>query len=316
MTTLKVLCLRALQNIITMIVRPYVVREFPGWGKVYATLVGDYKRDWLWVAASTKIMRGKVHGYVMHLNVSQWPDRSTYFLGRWHDLEMQLLQRDLIKQGDTIVDVGAHRGDFALVASRLVGDTGKVICFEPNPVCLKALDLEIASNRIKNILVHRVGLGDREEELKQNPFTLALSVPSVNPYGQVGEVEQVKVKIKKGDDLLKGQHPRLIKIDVEGFECNVIAGLADTINQHQPVIVTEIVQRHLAACGFSVEDLMGLMRRSGYEGYRLGLRRKGGSYTWELAHFDIKDQDYDAVWIHPSSNSDYVAVLNNHIRST
>ena len=58
------------------------------------------------------------------------------------------------------------------------------------------------------------------------------------------------------------------------------------------------------------------MRRSGYEGYRLGLRRKGGSYAWELARFDIKDQDYDAVWIHPSSNSDYVAVFNNHIRST
>ena len=126
----------------------------------------------------------------------------------------------------------------------------------------------------------------------------------------------MKVKIKKGDDLLKGQHPRLIKIDVEGFECNVIAGLADTINQHQPIIVTEIVPRHLAACGFSVEDLLRLMRRSGYEGYRLGLRKKGGSYTWELARFDMKDQDYDAVWIHPSSNSDYLAVLNNHIRNT
>lgn len=315
MTMLKVLCRRCLQNIIILIVRPYVMREFLGWGKVYAALVGDYKRDWLWIGGPIKTIRGKLHGYIMHLDLSKWSDRSTYFLGRWSDLEMQLFVNDLIKQGDTVVDVGANRGGLSLLASRLVGDAGKVICFEPNPSCLKILDQEIASNQIKNILINRVGLGEREEEL-------ALTVPRFNSgegtfgrsaYGEE-ETFQVKVKIKKGDDFLTGQHPLLIKIDVEGFECNVIAGLTNTINGHHPIIVTEIVPQHLAACGFSVADLVGLMRRNGYEGYKLGLRKKSGRYAWEVSCFDMEGGNCDAVWIHPASNSDRVAMFNKRIR--
>jgi FkbM family methyltransferase len=310
---LKALC----QNIIILVVRPYVMSEFLGWGKVYVALVGGYKRDWLWIGCPIKTIRGKLHGYIVHLDLSKWPDRSTYFLGRWLDLAMQLFVNDLVKQGDTVVDVGANRGEFALFASRLLGDSGKVICFEPNPNCLKILDQEIASNQIKNILINRVALGEREEEL-------ALSVPFVNSgegtfgrsaYGKEATY-QVKVKIKNGDDLLTDQHPCLIKIDVEGFECNAIAGLANTINRHHPIIVTEIVPQHLAACGFSVADLVRLMRRNGYEGFKLGLRKEHGRYTWEVTRFEMEDGNCDAVWIHSASNSDHVAIFAKHMRAS
>ena len=100
------------------------MREYVGWGKVYSIFVGDYRRNWFWNASPIKTIRGKLHGYLMHLDLSNWSDRSTYFLGRWYDLELQLLMSDLIKQGDTVADIGANRGMFALVASRLVGDDG------------------------------------------------------------------------------------------------------------------------------------------------------------------------------------------------
>jgi hypothetical protein len=146
---LKPLFRRAAQNFIILVVRPYVARELPGWGRVY-TFVGDYSRDWLWAAAPVKTMRGKLHGYDMKLDLSKWSDRSAFFLGRWYGLPAQLLVADLLKQGDVVVDVGANRGMFALMASRVVGDTGKVIagkviCIEPNPNCLKILDREIAA---------------------------------------------------------------------------------------------------------------------------------------------------------------------------
>jgi FkbM family methyltransferase len=316
MVALKSLYFTSLQNIIILIIRPYVVREFLGWGKIYA-LVGDYRRDWLWNAGPLKIARGKLHGYIMHLDLAKWSDRSTFFLGRWNNLEMQLLMRDLIKSGDTIVDIGANRGMFALVASSLLSDAGKVICFEPNPNCLKVLDHEIVSNQIKNISIYRVGLGEREEEL-------TLSVPLFNSgEGTFGSsaysneiTYQVKANIVRGDELLVDERPMLIKIDVEGFECSVIAGLANTIKRHHPVIITEIVPRQLTACGFSLGDLVRQMRHLGYEGHRLCLRKEHRRHTWGLIRFSMEDRDYDAVWIHSASNSDRIAVLNKHMSNS
>jgi FkbM family methyltransferase len=281
-----------IQNTIIFLVRPYVVGEYIGWGRVYATLVGDYERDWLWAGSPTRtIPSTKFHNYAMHLDISHWSDRGTYFLGRWQDLDMQLFMKSIIEPGDTVVDVGASRGNFTLVASHLCGNDGKVISFEPNQRALSRLNREITLNTIKNVVVHGVGLGSRDEERGQNQYTRALTDPANGSN---------TVTVRKGDDLLCDERPSLIKIDVEGFECNVIAGLADTIKTHHPVIITEIFPSILSACGFSVSDLIGLMEGHGYTGYRLGLNKTKGHYTWALFPFGTANI-YDAVWIHPES---------------
>ena len=68
----------------------------------------------------------EVHGYTMHLNLAGWTDRHAYFLGRWHDLATRLFMFSYIRPGDLVIDVGANRGMFALVASKLVGSDGRV----------------------------------------------------------------------------------------------------------------------------------------------------------------------------------------------
>lgn len=54
--------LRVLQEVIISLVRPYIRNDYYGWGRVYAVLVGDYQRDWLWKGAPISAMRGKLHG--------------------------------------------------------------------------------------------------------------------------------------------------------------------------------------------------------------------------------------------------------------
>jgi len=316
MTMLKRFLRRFLQDLVILLARPYVSRELPGWGKVYGVLVGDYRRDWFWRDAPIRTIRGKLNGYKMRLDLSAWSSRSTYFLGRWRNLEMQLFVKEVIRPDDTVLDVGANHGMFALTASSLLGEMGKVICFEPNPRCLEILDREIAENQIRNILVHRVGLGEQDAEL-------FLSVPFVNSgegtfgvshYGEEA-IYQVKVKVVRGDDLLIDQRPRIIKIDVEGFECNVLAGLAKTINMHHPIVVTEIVPDHLAACGFSVADLVSLMRRFGYEGRVLRLTKQSGRYTWTTEHLRPDSRtNCDAIWIHPASEGGAIVTANSSMR--
>ena len=236
---------------------------------------------------------------------SIYPDGLTdplIFLAVGMSLEYSCLH-GISSSGETVIDVGGNRGMLAIIASHLVGNQGRVICFEPNPKCLKILDQEIAANQISNILVHRFGLGDHEEEL-------VLSVPTANsgegtfgrPAYGADVTYQVLVQIKRGDELLVDERPSFIKIDVEGFECKAVNGLAKTIAQHHPIVVTIlVVQRHLLACGSSIAELKGLMESLDYEGYRLSLRKEQGRYSWYLARFEEQEQYFDAVWLHSKS---------------
>jgi len=296
-----------------MMFRPYISRELPGWGKLYLIFIGDYRRIWLWKNAPVKTIRGKLHGYLMELNLAHWSDRAVFFLGRWYSLDIQLLMSDLIRPTDTVIDIGANHGMFALTAAQLVGDKGKVICFEPNPKCLAVLDKAIATNGIKNIAVNRCGLSDQKGEL-------TLSVPFINsgegtfgkPAYDGGSTYQVQVDVKIGDDLLRHEKPALIKIDVEGFEYKVISGLVETIKKHHPVFVTEVVAQHLEACNTSVEELTDLMKGFGYTGFKLGLKKHGSRYDWELTDFNSQESPFDAVWLHAEVLKNYKAILQEH----
>ena len=306
---------RALQSLAIVIARPYVSRELPGCGRVYDTVVGGYERNWLWAAAPIKTIRGKRHGYLMRLDLSRWADRSAFFLGRWYDLPTQLLMADLLKAGDTVVDIGANRGMFALAASRLVGDGGKVICFEPNPNCYTVLERDIAANAIANIVVNKMGLGSQEEEL-------LLSVPLINSgegtFGQsaysADTTYQVRAQVKIGDRVLATERPAFIKIDVEGFECNALAGLADTLRRYHPIVLTEVVSAHLTRCGASVKQLRTLMESLGYEGHTISLEKKEGRYAWRLSPFDEANPLFDALWLHLEAMGTHAAVLTEHTR--
>ncbi len=312
--SLKARAYRALQNLAIAAARPYVRREYPGWGRVYAAIVGGYERNWLWAGAPVKTIRGKRHGYLMRLDLSRWADRSAFFLGRWYDLSTQLLISDLLRSGDCVIDVGANRGMFALAASRLVGDTGQVICCEPNPDCFNILEREIWANSISNITVMKVGLGSHDEEL-------VLSVPVINSgEGTFGRsaydtdtTYQVRAWVRKGDEIIGDLRPALIKLDVEGFECNALEGLAGTISRSHPIILTEVVSAHLERCGASVARLRALMESYGYRGYTICLRKTKGVHAWQLAPFDEQDPVFDALWLRPEHLQSHAESLKDHL---
>jgi FkbM family methyltransferase len=238
-------------------------------------------------------------GNLVELDLSNWSDRSYYFLGRWYDLEKQLLIAELVEPGDTVVDVGANRGSFALAASRLVGRDGKVICFEPNPNCVKTLSKEIELNEIRNITIHQLGLAQDNE-------TLTLTVPVINSgEGSFGESQYkdnliFSVPVRRGDDVLVNEKPSLIKIDVEGFETNVICGLSKTVERWSPIIITEVESGHLERANSSVEDLRSVMERLGYKGFELVLRKIGQRYDWCIGKFDSSKGSCDVVWLNES----------------
>lgn len=254
--------------------RPYVSRELPAWGHVYRILVGGFQADHLWAGQPERWVRGKIHGYEMPLRIAGWSNRATYFLRRYYDLPTQLLVRQTLKSGDTFVDIGANEGMIALVASRAVGSSGKVIAFEPNPSARGIFERTICRNAIRNIDLRAAGLSNEAGELP-------LFIPDINS----GEATFTRLRgapgrsvvclLLLGDAALKDEAPSLIKIDVEGFEARVLRGLEQTLRRLRPVLSIELIAGHLKRDGEDPQSVIRLLREFGYEGVRLGLGRRG-----------------------------------------
>jgi FkbM family methyltransferase len=249
--------------------------------------------------------------------LSRASERFSYFIGRFYEHGLQLLLMELIRAGDRVVDVGANIGEISLLCARLVGPGGVVDAFEPNPRCADRIASVIARNRISNIRLHRKGLASVEAEL-------CLAVPSNNSgegtfaHGEVPEcgpdvrLETFRVPVGVGDEELAAD-PRpvaFIKIDVEGFEHDVLTGLSRTLVEHKPLVTTEVVGEHLARAGKTPADLFALMDQLGYEAYRFGgwhKRRHFGlsqeprqwsrRFGLSLAHANLENPPHDVLWV-------------------
>jgi FkbM family methyltransferase len=296
-----------------LVVRPYVYRELPGWGPLYTRFVGGYKSDPEWADAGRRNIRGKLHGFAMELDVSQWSQRLTYFLGRYYDLATQLMCEAVLRPGDRVFDVGANIGMITLLGARLVGPSGRVDCVEPNPVCAERLRRVLAANQISNVFVHQCGLSD-------SPGVLTLSVPSINAgeatFGPSqyadGTVQRIEVPVHRGDDLIEADaRLKLIKIDVEGFECRVLDGMQRTLRNARPIVITEVVPEHLERAGFKVADLVDRLRAYDYEPYYLDTRRNGLRHRLHLEQpLPGKELNGDVVWVHMPTHRDLLSTVS------
>lgn len=127
----------------------------------------------------------------------------------------------LLRPEDLFVDVGASTGAYAVLASGVVGC--RCIAFEPSPAAFDHLCLNVRLNDIENrVACHRLAVGSRVGSIR---FTTGLdtlnhvALPEIEP-----DQPWVEVGMTTLDASLAGQHPALLKIDVEGFESSVISG--------------------------------------------------------------------------------------------
>ncbi|HMJ64489.1 MAG TPA: FkbM family methyltransferase [Candidatus Binatia bacterium] len=154
--------------------------------------------------------------------------------------DKQLLKwlRRLLRPGDVLWDVGANLGYLTMYFAKTSPDLASIHAFEPNPAPLKTLQPLFSGSRL--VRVHPVGLGSRDETMQLRTLgtdtgwgTVARSLE-----GQPG----TEVRIRKGDSYRREQgipSPNVMKIDVEGFEPEVMSGLQSTISEVRPCIVLE-----------------------------------------------------------------------------
>ena len=113
-----------------------------------------------------RILRGSLRG-------KQWLAESggkvLRVLGGTYEPEQTRAFEELVKPGDTVLDVGAHVGYYTLLSSVLVGASGRVFAFEPNPRNYHYLDQHVYLNRCRNVTT--VPLGEQRPPRPVNTFT-------------------------------------------------------------------------------------------------------------------------------------------------
>jgi len=286
---------------------PIIRRELPGWGRLASALgILDASESGCWSKAPTKTIRGKWHGYEMDLNLADCSERQTWFLGRYHELDSQLLMNACLRPGERVLDIGANIGMLTLHAASRVGATGVVDSFEPNPMCCDRISTALARNRIAQVRLHRIGLSDLAGNLTLSVLGNHLGIGTfapVDPTCGLKVTSSVNVPVKTGDEALPADDRPIVfvKMDVEGFEVHALRGLRKTLLAHRPIVANELIAQWLERAGSSVAELVELMLSLDYEGFGLGTRRKNLRHELRLIPFtsaSIPPQDIsDVVWI-------------------
>ncbi len=287
------------------VVLPYTRLELPGWGKLYSRFVhsGSEAR---WRDAGVRSMRGKLHGYQMKLDLSYWSDRHTYFIGRYYDLPTQLFLLETLQPGDRFVDIGANIGMLSLVAARAVGPAGVVDAYEPNPACCERLQATVRENGIANVRVHAHALGPANASLSLSviPTDSGMSTLCAVPAEDRAFERRLAVPVRRADQSL-AEDPRpiaQIKIDVEGFEYQVLEGLIETLDRWRPTVILEMEPANLARDRRKPVDLVEFMSARGYQGFGLTSSRRFLRHRLSLLPLHRSDSHFpsNVVFRHPN----------------
>lgn len=174
---------------------------------------------------------------------------------------------DLVRPGDTVLDIGAHYGLYTLGLSGRAGAGGRVICFEPNPYTLTVLRKTVQANHLPNVTLEPKALGSApgQADLWVRGSSSSSSLHRFEVWGR-GDLEKVSCEVTTLDayTAAAGIAPDVLKMDVEGFEWDVLQGAAQTLQAHSARICCELHPERLAAQGHSDQAVIDLLAEWGY----------------------------------------------------
>ena len=238
------------------------------------------------------IIQHLAQGYLMFLNRRSTPkSRERYLIKEILGSKMYLdatdegICRDLItdgireascvetmykelKEGDIVVDIGANIGYYTLLEAKVVGDRDKVYAIEPAPENVELLKRNIELNKYLNVEVCQLAVGDKNGlapmylSRKRNLGTLR-EVSGTEKERFVKK--KVDVEVMTLDDFSKSRpYPQIIRMDVEGYEYQIIRGMKRILKKELPLILFIEFHFHLLKREESIEILQAL-KNAGFE---------------------------------------------------
>ena len=186
----------------------------------------------------------------------------------------------LLKSGDVVFDVGAHHGLMSIIAGRLVGETGHVFAFEPNPLSQPILAHQLELNGVRNVSMEPLGLMDQESVARFYPDrgTCSWNSTFIRDFATVASRDHpVEIRTTTIDQFVaeRGCRPNLMKIDTEGSELFVLKGSRATLEEARPALILEFNPIAERCAGVTCEEIAEFLRALEYEFYVMPRDRLG-----------------------------------------
>lgn len=164
-------------------------------------------------------------------------DKHIFLYGVYEPFMLDIIKAHL-KPGMTFVDIGANIGQHTMYAAMLVGKHGSVHSFEPIPkIYNQLISSKEANNLSDRVHANNSALGNRTENLK---LYVSENIGGSSLVNQEESKEEIDVSVVYGDDaLLHLPSAHMIKIDVEGYELEVLEGIEKSLLKHRPIILIE-----------------------------------------------------------------------------
>ncbi len=182
------------------------------------------------------VMKGCRHGTLIYNKNDMYIGKSLELYGEFSEGEVELF-RQVVKPGDTVLEIGANLGAHTLVLAQLAGESGRVYAFEPQRLLFQALAGNMAINSVTNVFAYQKAVGETTANIKVPMLNYEQEVNwgglELGQWEQGEDVEQITV------DSLPLNACHFIKIDVEGMELDVLKGAIATIGCFQPLLYVE-----------------------------------------------------------------------------
>ena len=237
------------------------------------------------------IVNNFVNGYtITNDDVKLFLNNKDNFLSRdlaFHKVwepEITKLVKEIIKEDQVVIDVGANIGYFTTLFSKLVGKSGKVFSFEPAPNNFEFLKKNVSLNNLQNVTICQMAASDISE--KQNLFLSTWNFGDNRLFEKPRderdlERKQVQVETVRLDEII---HEKIdfIKIDVQGFELQVINGAKKLFDNNNDLkMIFEFYPHLLKLNNVNPEDFLYQLIEMDYNIYDIGAGNNLINYSIE-----------------------------------
>ena len=211
------------------------------------------------------------YGEMTVIDKDEIASRSLKMYGEWAQNELNIF-REFIEPGDIVFDVGAYIGSHTLAFSNFVGETGKVLAFEPSIEFFEILACNCRN--LHNVILDNVGISNTTYTLSRD--SLSIDLDKVGNFGGTSYKNVEKTKKAFGVQpnhnihfttldamrekyLKSGKRISFMKLDIEGMEIEALSEASGILDADAPIIFTEVNSLQAGV------ELLELLRAFGYE---------------------------------------------------
>ena len=172
-----------------------------------------------------------------------------------------------LKQDMICLDLGSNIGYYAVIESNIIGQSGKIFAIEPSPVNFPILKINLENQKKNNFSAHNIAIGDKNEDMefiissKSNWSKIRMNNEKINPEDKI-----IKIPVKTLDLFVQENDIKkidILRMDVEGFEYNIILGANEILEKFKPKIFVEIHKMYLGK--EKTYEIFNNLKNKGYE---------------------------------------------------